>query len=69
MCSVDVTSVVWQWSDDLKSVEQRGGIVHVFRDYDWICDWASQRTYPPEDFDETLYVVDDWYLDNENGGT
>ncbi|KAJ6542383.1 hypothetical protein DFH09DRAFT_1282617 [Mycena vulgaris] len=67
MCSVDVTSVVWQWSDDLKSVEQRDDVVHVCRDYDRIRDWASQRTYPPEDFDETLYVVDDWDLDNENG--
>ncbi|KAJ7046315.1 hypothetical protein C8F04DRAFT_1173256 [Mycena alexandri] len=69
MCSVDITSVVWQWSDDLKSVEQRDDVVHVCRDYDRIRDWASQRTYPPEDFDETLYVVDDWYVDNENGGT
>ncbi|KAJ6559676.1 hypothetical protein B0H19DRAFT_1210243 [Mycena capillaripes] len=59
MCSVDVTSVVWQWSDDLKSVEQRDDVVHVCRDYDRIRDWASQRTYPPEGFDETLYIVDD----------
>ncbi|KAJ7752656.1 hypothetical protein B0H16DRAFT_1887208 [Mycena metata] len=65
MCSVDITSVVWQWSDDLKLVEQRDDVFHVCRDYDRIRDWASQRTYLPEDFNETLYVADDWYLEND----
>ncbi|KAJ7752667.1 hypothetical protein B0H16DRAFT_1723590 [Mycena metata] len=65
MCSVDITSVVWQWSDDLKLVEQRDDVFHVCRDYDRIRDWASQRTYPPEDFNETLDVADAWYLEND----
>ncbi|KAJ7752648.1 hypothetical protein B0H16DRAFT_1317446, partial [Mycena metata] len=68
MCSVDITGVVWQWSDDLKLVEQRDDVFHVCRDYDRIRDWASHRTYPPEDFNETLYVADDWYLDWQSGG-
>jgi hypothetical protein len=69
MCSVDITTVAWQWSHDLKSAEQRDDVVHVCRDYDRIRDWASQRTYPPEDFDEFLYVVDPWYLDAQNDET
>ncbi|KAJ6538089.1 hypothetical protein B0H19DRAFT_1382647 [Mycena capillaripes] len=59
MCSADISTVVWQWSEDRQRVEQRDDIVHVCRDFDRIRDWTSKRTFLPQRSDFDFYVEDD----------
>ncbi|KAJ6582107.1 hypothetical protein B0H19DRAFT_930448, partial [Mycena capillaripes] len=58
-CSADISTVVWQWSDELQMVEQRDDIVHFCRDFDRIQDWASERTFLDAETDFTVYIEND----------
>ncbi|KAJ7257808.1 hypothetical protein C8J57DRAFT_1074195, partial [Mycena rebaudengoi] len=57
MCAVDITPVVWQWSDSLQEAEQRDDIPHVCRDFEKVKDWAKDHfvTLP----DMSTWVDDD----------
>jgi hypothetical protein len=60
MCAVDITPVVWQWSEKLQMAEQRDDIVHVCRDYDRIREWAGERTFEYSDISLlSIYIEDD----------
>ncbi|KAJ7445863.1 hypothetical protein FB451DRAFT_1104168 [Mycena latifolia] len=59
MCSADISTVVWQWSEELQMAEQRDDIVHVCRDFDHIRDWAGERTFEDVESDFSVYVDDD----------
>ncbi|KAJ7653983.1 hypothetical protein DFH06DRAFT_1203397 [Mycena polygramma] len=59
MCSADITTVVWQWSEKLQIAEQRDDIVHVCRDFDQIREWADQRTFLDLEVDFSVYIDDD----------
>ncbi|KAJ7239676.1 hypothetical protein C8J57DRAFT_1528018 [Mycena rebaudengoi] len=60
MCAVDITPVVWQWSEKHKMAEQRDDIVHVCRDYDRIREWAGERTFEYSDISLlSIYIEDD----------
>ncbi|KAJ7853917.1 hypothetical protein B0H13DRAFT_2358727 [Mycena leptocephala] len=62
MCISDTAPVVWQWSDQVKAVEQRDDIVHVCRDYEQIRQWASQRTFENDEVDFSIYIEHDLSL-------
>ncbi|KAJ7207321.1 hypothetical protein C8J57DRAFT_1725748 [Mycena rebaudengoi] len=55
MCSVDITPIVWQWSDKFREAEQRDDILHTCRDFDKIRNWAEERSMGDLP-DLTLYV-------------
>ncbi|KAJ7107555.1 hypothetical protein C8R44DRAFT_804772 [Mycena epipterygia] len=59
MCSADISTIVWQWSDKLQIAEQRDDVVHVCRDFNRIREWASERTFVDEDSDFSVYIEDD----------
>ncbi|KAJ7256413.1 hypothetical protein C8J57DRAFT_1344653 [Mycena rebaudengoi] len=58
MCSADISTIVWQWSDKHQMAEQRDDIVHVCRDFDRIRDWAAERSFEG-DVDLSLYIEND----------
>jgi hypothetical protein len=53
--SVDITPIVWQWSDKFREAEQRDDILHTCRDFDKIRNWAEERSMGDLP-DLTLYV-------------
>lgn len=58
MCSADISTVVWQWSDGLQKNVFQGGVAHMCRDFDMIQDWARQRALPYH-YDSSIHIVDD----------
>lgn len=56
MCSADISTIVWQWSEERQVAEQRDDVVHVCRDFDRIRDWASRHTFVPQDSDFDVYM-------------
>jgi hypothetical protein len=58
MCSADISTIVWQWSDEFQMVEQRDDIPHVCRDFNLIRDWASEQTFENEEVDFSVYMDD-----------
>ncbi|KAJ7779390.1 hypothetical protein DFH07DRAFT_910798 [Mycena maculata] len=59
MCSADISTVVFQWSEKHQRALQRDDIVHVCRDFNRIRGWASEHTFVPQDTDFTVFVEDD----------
>ncbi|KAF7344830.1 hypothetical protein MVEN_01644300 [Mycena venus] len=59
MCSADISTVVWQWSEERQLAEQRDDIVHVCRDFERIREWASRHTFVAQQSDFHVYVDDD----------
>jgi hypothetical protein len=59
MCSADISTVVWQWSEERQLAEQRDDIVHVCRDFDRIREWANRHTFVAQKSDFHVYVEDD----------
>jgi hypothetical protein len=58
MCSADISTIVWQWSDQFQTAEQRDDIPHICRDFDRIRDWASEHTFENEEVDFSVYMDD-----------
>ncbi|KAF5327876.1 hypothetical protein D9619_003923 [Psilocybe cf. subviscida] len=58
MCSADISTVGWQWSDDLQNNTFQGGVAHKCRNFDMIQDWARQQALPYH-YDSSIRIVDD----------
>ncbi|KAF7358287.1 hypothetical protein MVEN_00878000 [Mycena venus] len=59
MCSADISTVVWQRSEERQLAKQRDDIVHVCRDFDRIREWASMHTFVAQRSDFQVYVEDE----------
>ncbi|KAF7328256.1 hypothetical protein MVEN_02565500 [Mycena venus] len=58
MSSADVSTLVWQWSEELQQAEQMGDIVHICGYFDRIGEWASRHTFVAQKSDFDVYVED-----------
>lgn len=43
MCSVDVTPLVWQWSDERQKYLEKAQVTHTCRNFEGVKSWAAQR--------------------------
>lgn len=57
MCSSDISTIVWQWSESLQKVIVKGNVAHTCRNFDRIRDWAKERTLRTE-HDVSMNVED-----------
>jgi len=58
MCSADISTIVWQWSETAQAAKERSDVVHTCRDFDAIRDWAKDH-YLDHQQDMTVYIPDD----------
>ncbi|KAJ6614243.1 hypothetical protein B0H10DRAFT_1803924, partial [Mycena sp. CBHHK59/15] len=59
MCSADISTIVWQWSEEQQEAEQRDDILHMCHDFYKIQDWARDHVSRDHTPDFSVYIVDD----------
>lgn len=59
MCTVDLTPLVWQWSDERQMLVEKATVVHTCRNFDRIRDWASEQMMMNHGFDVTHREMND----------
>ncbi|KAJ4485578.1 hypothetical protein J3R30DRAFT_1378097 [Lentinula aciculospora] len=57
-CSVDITPIVWQWSNQSQAAKERSDVIHTCRDFEKIKYWA-QNHFVPRQQNMTIFIDDD----------
>jgi hypothetical protein len=58
MCSADVSTLAWQWSEERNMHMEKGTILHTCRDFNKIRDWAEEHRVKTR-FDPTFTEMND----------
>jgi hypothetical protein len=59
MCTVDVTPLVWQWSDERQMLVEKATVVHTCRNFNRVRDWAKEYMMMNHGFDVNHREVND----------
>ncbi|KAK7691291.1 hypothetical protein QCA50_004685 [Cerrena zonata] len=54
MCSADISSIVWQWSDAQSTAVPRMDTVHSCKNFDKVVEWA--KAHKIEEFNQTIHI-------------
>ncbi|KAJ6519390.1 hypothetical protein C8R45DRAFT_1204574 [Mycena sanguinolenta] len=58
MCTADISTIVWQWSEKSQAAKERSDILHTCRDFTKIQEWGKQH-FAGAMQDMTIFIPDD----------
>ncbi|KAF7367293.1 hypothetical protein MSAN_00791400 [Mycena sanguinolenta] len=58
MCTADISTIVWQWSEKSQAAKERSDILHTCRDFAKIQEWGK-RHFAGAMQDMTIFIPDD----------
>ncbi|KAJ6501619.1 hypothetical protein C8R47DRAFT_970065 [Mycena vitilis] len=58
MCTADISTIVWQWSEKSQAAKERSDVLHTCRDFSKIQDWGRQH-FAGSMQDMTIFIPDD----------
>ncbi|KAJ7923056.1 hypothetical protein B0H13DRAFT_1981510 [Mycena leptocephala] len=58
MCSADISTIVWQWSEKSQAAKERADILHTCRDFEKIHEWSREH-FAGAMQDMTIFIPDD----------
>ncbi|KAJ6574645.1 hypothetical protein B0H19DRAFT_1125057 [Mycena capillaripes] len=58
MCTADISTIVWQWSEKSQAAKERSDILHTCRDFTKIQDWGREH-FAGAMQDMTIFIPDD----------
>ncbi|KAF7340040.1 hypothetical protein MVEN_01922000 [Mycena venus] len=58
MCTADISTIVWQWSEKSKAAKERSDILHTCRDFGKIQEWGKKH-FAGAMQDMTIFIPDD----------
>ncbi|KAJ7693636.1 hypothetical protein B0H17DRAFT_1059322 [Mycena rosella] len=58
MCTADISTIVWQWSEKSQAAKERSDILHTCRDFSKLQHWAKQN-FAGEMQNMSIYIPDD----------